>query len=86
MKKLISIVLLAVLCSMTVVAQPKPKLKCNGTTIKGDLCKSTILVDGLYCRVHSDKTPRCGAKTSKSTNCRMKVKTEGLKCSHHSKQ
>lgn len=56
---------------------------CKGTTVKGEPCKSTIVMSDGYCRAHSPATPRCGATTSKGTPCKMAVKNEGDKCRHH---
>lgn len=81
MKKLL---IAAMLCALTATAQEAPKV-CKGTTAKGEACKSTIVMQDGYCRVHSPLTPRCGATTSKGTPCKIVVKEEGQKCKHHSK-
>ena len=80
MKKL----LIACLIALTAMAQTEPKV-CKATKADGTNCKSTIIMQDGYCRVHSSSTPRCGATTSKGTACKMVVKETGDKCKHHTK-
>lgn len=59
------------------------KPACKGITVKGQPCKSTMIMKDGYCRMHSPNTPRCGALTSAKKPCRMVVSKEGDKCRFH---
>ena len=79
MKKTILLAVFAV----GMIATAQEKIKCTGTTKKGEPCKLTAIKDETKCRYHSENTPRCGELKKDGKACRIVVKQNGLKCRFH---
>jgi len=79
MKRLIILALVSLMA--VVAANAQDKVRCSGTTVKGEQCKNYAKENGR-CNIHSTTAFRCGAKTKKGT-CHRIVKEANTRCWQH---